>query len=358
MPRICLRSLRWVLLSLAAVWIVSCSLDRRQPASSIVFSEVPPAADGGPERMARIAGRVNGVHESQRIVLFAKSGVWYVQPYRNESMTTIQPDGAWSSSTHLGSEYAALLVRQGYQPPPTTQALPVLGGEVLASATVRGTGDAGGFTARTIDFSGYRWDVRQRPSERGGYNQYSAGNVRVDDAGALHLAVNKTKDGVWKSAEITLTRSFGYGTYSFVLRALAALDPAVVLTFFTYDESGPPETYREMDIQLQRESPSAPIAGLYVVQPYYVAANSARFTVPAGPATYTLRWEPGRVAFVAAPGRRFSLHVAAESEHEFTVGVPTPGQERIGINLSYVRKSPVPPHQHAEVIIERVQYLP
>jgi hypothetical protein len=82
--------------------------------------------------MAVIKGRVSGARAGQQIVLFARSGAWYVQPFIDQSFTKIQPDSTWSSSTHLGTEYAALLVEPGYRPPVTTDVLPSIGGGVIA----------------------------------------------------------------------------------------------------------------------------------------------------------------------------------------------------------------------------------
>jgi hypothetical protein len=190
-----------------------------------------------------------------------------------------------------------------------------------------------------------------------GVNEYSADNVRVGADGALHLSLSD-RNGTWMSAEVVLTRTLGYGTYAFVARDVSALDPAALLTFFTFDETGSADNLREMDIQIQRPQPRAAVAGQYTLQPYYVAANLARFAVPAGPSTYTLRWEPGRAVFVAAPGKRPVLHGSGNAEHEFTAGVPTSAQERVAINLCYFRKSPVPPQHDVEVVIERFQHFP
>jgi hypothetical protein len=44
--------------------------------------------------------------------------------------------------------------------------------------------------------------------------------------------------------------------------------------------------------------------------------------------------------------------------HEFTVGVPSTGKERVRIALCYFRNSPLPPQGTVEVIIERFQYFP
>ena len=51
-------------------------------------------------------------------VVYARSGVWWVQPFANAPFTAIQADGRWRTTTHLGTEYAALLVEPGYKPPP------------------------------------------------------------------------------------------------------------------------------------------------------------------------------------------------------------------------------------------------
>ena len=85
-----------------------------------------------------IEGRVIGARPEQQIVLFARSGAWYVQPLANEPFTQIQSDSKWRSSTHLGTEYAALLVEPGYQPPSSTDVLPGEGGGVIAVAIRKG----------------------------------------------------------------------------------------------------------------------------------------------------------------------------------------------------------------------------
>ncbi len=88
--------------------------------------------------MADIEGHVIGAQPGQRIVLFARSGDWYVQPFVDRQFTTIQPDSTWRNSTHLGTEYAALLVEPEYIPPSRTGSLPAPGGQVIAVAVAPG----------------------------------------------------------------------------------------------------------------------------------------------------------------------------------------------------------------------------
>lgn len=106
---------------------------------SVEFTAIPLAHEGGPERLDTVEGRVGGARPGQRIVLYARSGAWYVQPFVEEPYTAIRPDSTWGNTTHLGTEYAALLVGPEYVPPAITDSLPRPGGAVLAVATVEGT---------------------------------------------------------------------------------------------------------------------------------------------------------------------------------------------------------------------------
>jgi hypothetical protein len=302
--------------------------DPRRP--SIVITTVPPAAAGGSERTSRIAGRVTGIARDHRVVLYARSGLWWVQPTTAQPFTTVQPDATWENITHLGSQYAALLVDAAFRPADTTESLPAVGGPVAAVAVVAGSGtytDA----QKVVAFSGYDWQVRQIPSDRGGQNEYDAANAWADDDGLLHLRLAK-RDGTWTSAEVILSRSLGYGTYAFTVRDTSTLDPAAALGMITWDEEELDKNHRELDVEISRwGEPNAPNAQ-YVVQPYYVPANVARFSAPPGTLTHAFRWEPGRVSFRTTRGRNpMSGEVVAH--REFTTGVPTPGNVRVRINL-------------------------
>lgn len=106
---------------------------------SIEFTKIPPTNPGGPLTIGSIAGRVNGPHEGLKVVLYAKSGRWYVQPYADQPFTAIKPDSSWSSPTHLGTDYAALLVQPDYVPPMVIDNLPSVGGSVTAVGVTQGT---------------------------------------------------------------------------------------------------------------------------------------------------------------------------------------------------------------------------
>ena len=126
---------------------------------------------------------MDGAHAGEQIVLFAKSGagLWWVQPFANHPFTEIRSDQQWRNSTHLGTEYAAMLVEPGYRPPETIDHLPQKGGPVIAVATA--TGEASLRPAsRTLNFSGgYEWEIRGVPSNCGGAtNTYDPSNAWTD----------------------------------------------------------------------------------------------------------------------------------------------------------------------------------
>jgi signal transduction histidine kinase len=119
--------------------LASCTRSVKNPPPNIEVIIVPPAHRGGGEELDVISGRVHGASNQQRIVLYARSGAWYVQPFADQPFTEIKPDNTWSNSTHLGTEYAALLVEPGYVPPPSAFPLPTPGGGIVAVTVVEGT---------------------------------------------------------------------------------------------------------------------------------------------------------------------------------------------------------------------------
>jgi signal transduction histidine kinase len=140
------------------------------PSGPIQFTRVPPGDKGGSPTLDVISGRVNGARAEQRVVLYARSGAWYVQPYADQPFTSIKSDSSWSNSTHLGTQYAALLVEPGYVPPTSTAELPGTGAGVIAIAIVEGAPPfwrtwwfrfALVLLGLIALFMFYRWHVRQ-----------------------------------------------------------------------------------------------------------------------------------------------------------------------------------------------------
>lgn len=104
-------------------------------------------------------GRVIGARPGQQIVLYAKSGTWWVQPVVGEPFTEMRPDATWTNSTHLGTQYAALLVEPGFRPTTRLKELPTRGDGVAAVAIAEGV-QSGSAISKSLQFSGYDWRIR------------------------------------------------------------------------------------------------------------------------------------------------------------------------------------------------------
>jgi len=343
---------------LLCVALNSCQ-SRRANTPSIEFTKVPPAAQGGDEKVDTIAGRVHGFHSGQQIVFYAHSGPWWIQPDPDHPFVSIRSDSTWSSPTHLGFEYAALLVEPGYHPPSTLDVTPTPGDLVATVAIVKGSGTPTFARTKPLKFSGYDWAVRTVPSDRGGSeNLYDPDNAWTDTSGALHMRI-RHRSGLWYSAQLALTRSLGYGTYILSVRNVSRLEAAAVFSMYTFDEWHGDQYYREMDVEISRWGDAAdPNNAQYGIQPFYVPGNVYRFKAPAGPLTYTMRWRSGSVTFTTTRSSPDGTAGSVVAEHEFTAGVPTPGQEVVKLQVYLVPSDKYPLQEGGEVVIDKFEYLP
>jgi histidine kinase/DNA gyrase B/HSP90-like ATPase/histidine kinase len=90
-----------------------CRREPRTPPAVIEFSRIPQADPGGRETQDIIEGTVRAGKPGQQIVLYAKSGRWWIQPLVTHPFTKLAARASlmkWTNATHLGTEYAALLV--------------------------------------------------------------------------------------------------------------------------------------------------------------------------------------------------------------------------------------------------------
>jgi hypothetical protein len=347
------------LVLLVAGLLGGCRAHDSQQKPEVAFTNIPPAAQGGRERVAVIAGRVSGARPGQQIVVYARSGPWWVQPWPDKPFIPIKTDGTWSTPTHLGFEYAALLVGPGYHPPPTIDTAPVAGGSIVAVQMVKGIGDIQVAPTKPLKFSGYDWSIRTISGDRGGLNNlYDADNAWTDSSGALHLRMKK-RDGRWSCAEVELSQSLGYGTYILVVRDVTHLEPAAVLSLNTFDDWGGDQHFRELDTEMSRWGDADNKNNAqYGVQPFYSPGNLAPFTVPAGTLTHVMHWESGRASFKTLRGSSVSPGAPVVSEHVFTSQVPTPGQEKFQLLFYVVESQKYPLQKENEVVIEKFEYLP
>ena len=107
-----------VFVALSAIAIVAFETIRSRPTAGTAFfwfalgpragiSEIRIAqapfvdSNGGPEKVDHIEGRVSGVNPAKfRIVIYAHTNEWYVQPFATSPLTGINGDGSWENDTH------------------------------------------------------------------------------------------------------------------------------------------------------------------------------------------------------------------------------------------------------------------
>jgi hypothetical protein len=203
--------------------IHGCHSEKTSAGPSIEFAHIPPATQGGRERVDTISGRVRNARPQQQIVIYAQAGSWWVQPWPDHALIPIKADSTWSAETHLGFEYAALLVEPDYSPPPVMDTAPTQGGSVAPVTIVKGAGTPQLNPTGSLKFSCYDWRVRIIASVKGASdNLYDPENAWTDASGALHMQIKKKSDS-WSWAEIFLSRSLGTARLT---RANLTLNPS------------------------------------------------------------------------------------------------------------------------------------
>ena len=343
---------------LLCVLMAGCRSQSGSTKPLLQITHIPPSDPGGPTHTSIIQGRVSGARTGQQVVLYARSGgVWWIQPLILNPFTEIQPDSTWKNTTHLGTDYAALLVDPDYHPSFKMAMLPSVGNGVEAVLVAKGE-TVTPVRQKIIHFGGYDWIVLDGESDRGGgVNPYDSANAWTDQKGYLHLRMS-FRDGRWTCAEVNLTRSLGYGTYRFVVQDSAHLEPSAVLGMYTLDIGGKNGGPNELDVEMSRWGNPTGKNGQYVVQPFYVPENVTRFAAPAGVLTHTLRWEPGMASFQTTLGAASSSRAKIINAHVFTSEIPVPATETVHIDLFDFHRSGNAEQHPAEAVIEKFEYLP
>ena len=236
-----------------------------------------------------ISGAVNNVDVNKyKVVLWAKTDQWYIQPYIANPRTSINSDGTWSSYTHSYERIVALLVDNTYLPGSILQQHPASQAGVLAwdEKPTRSMD-------KTINWCGYQWLIKSAVGAGPGPNNFSDDTscVKIDYQGRLHLKTVKL-NGSWNCGEIFLNKSLGYGTYQYQVDSrVDSFDYNTVFSGFLYDDQT-----REIDIEFSRALAS-PYNIQYVVQPYNVNGNLIRFLMGSGSSTHQITWSPDSVVF-------------------------------------------------------------
>lgn len=145
-PRLKLRVIGSAVILLAAAFILAGPSSsgpgqaRNAEDAIIKITLIPPKGEG-PDSNGTIGGKASSpTLKDCRVVIFARTDRWYVQPTKASPYTSIGQDGEWQTDIHLGYDYAALLVSPSYKVPDTgtMETLPKVAGAVLAIDRVPG----------------------------------------------------------------------------------------------------------------------------------------------------------------------------------------------------------------------------
>jgi hypothetical protein len=361
-------SIAKILLALSCALLLSGGADAAAQSPAISLTSIPVMGTNDD-----LSGTVTNVTPANyRVAVYIFVQGWWNKPTDGAPLTVIQNNGAWTCDITTGgadpyaTKIAAFVVPQSYAPPLTDGALTLpadLNTHAVASViTDRPSPNA-------FHWCGYDWDVKNSGTFQFGpgpnYFSDSTQNVWVDGSGKLHLRITH-RNGQWQCAEVFARRAFGYGTYRcFVESVVDALDPNVVLGLFTYDDD-PTATngHREIDVEISRwGNGSDPTNAQFVVQPFNISGNLTRWTIPTGatPTTHSFAWSAGRIDYVAHNGAFAPppASVPQISSWSNTGGsVPSPGDERMHLNLWLFNGTAPSNGQEVEVVLSRFAFIP
>ncbi len=215
--------------------------------------------------------------------------------------------------------------------------------------------------ARTVQFSGRTWDVRQAGLQGPGPNRWSDSNGQVfmDAQGRLHQKIRKIGPA-WYSSQITLQQSLGYGTYEFRLDSNTELfDQETVVGLFTYAND-----FEEIDIELSTFGGNFNTNGHFTVQPYWVAGNQSNYdlNLTSNLSTHKFTWSPTGIEFMSLHGHQSQPSQPSDIISQFSytgsANPPSLGNERATINF-WLNQGNVPTNglEH-ELIVSSFTYTP
>lgn len=97
-----------------------------------------PCGKRASDDMGMIGGQVEGLSNPQqyKIVIYARTNMWFIQPTETQPLTDVMGNGAWTNFTNPGTFFVALLVEPPYTPRSQTEALPPIGGAVIAKSKI------------------------------------------------------------------------------------------------------------------------------------------------------------------------------------------------------------------------------
>jgi len=270
-----------------------------------------------------------------KVVIYALTNQWYVEPFANAPFTDIASDGSWTNTTFPWDVLVVLLVDPtNYAPAATSITNPALDPNVIAW-TIYPPGPI------SVNFSNYVWGIKMTGSKPGytfdpGPNHWSddPSVISVTPDGRLHLKITQI-NGVWQCAEVHLLQSLGYGIYTIQVDShVDGLDQnTVAAPLFIYVAPG-----QELDNEYSGLGGliPAPFTAQVVVQPFTVPGNIVRYIQPStGQFTTQIEWRADHVTFTTWNGWANPPAPSDIIEQWTYTGayIPPVGSERVRINL-------------------------
>lgn len=211
--------------------------------------------------------------------------------------------------------------------------------------------------ARSIEFAGRSWEVKNSPHMGPGPNRWSDSpkNVWVDDQGHLHLKITH-RDGKWYCAEVYTRAATRHGMHRFkIVGRPDLLDKNVVFSPFIYQND-----QKEIDIEFSRWGKAgSKYNAQHVVQPAHQTGNKNTFVVSltGNHSTHSINWQPGSIQFLSFHG-----HHPEPPTTDFLINEwrydgknsPDPGKAKVHINLWLFRGKPPSDGQEVEMVISGV----
>lgn len=362
-------------------------LEPREVPATIQITELPTYGVDG-----LIRGKVTDVVDftQYRVAPYIQiegSGWWTKPTDANPTVPINTTDGTFEADVATGGiDNRATIFFVGLIPAGQTPHLAHGAGRVPADLMPVAT-DTKERYSRLIQFAGRTWAVKEAPAVVPGLPDYRGvgpgsnffsnqpGDVFVDGKG-LHLTLS-FHDEKWWATEVILLDRLGFGTYSVQTNSnVSVLDPNVTFGAFTWDPYGDDvsgaDPHREIDLfeDSRWGNASDPTNSQEVVQPFNVAGNLHRYTIPdlssdpaltrfmksrlggglrhrrivsSDPAlTRFMKWEQDRINFVALRGQQNTSQFPPESIidqfsylHNPSQGhyVPTAGRASFRFNL-------------------------
>jgi len=302
------------------------------------------------------------------VVLYVLVGrVWYSREHK-----AINPDGTWKVNyAHSSARYAEALAVYVVRSADISEdgselaangirEIPAKVQEMAVASVARETKPA-----RTLEFSGYTWTARrsgvfETDGPRSNWWTDIGDSIEreiVDDEEQLRLRITQA-DAItvrdypaWEAVELISEGTFGYGTYVFTIQSdFSKLDINAVLGLFTWDSTVLPgdlsvpsfNRNREIDIEVSRWGDPNRKPAHYALPPYEPetdwiykhAPDHDTLALHNFVSTHVFRWEPDRIVFSSYYGSEEEINERYDTwTFALPGGVPTPGNEKVLINL-------------------------